>query len=114
MDLKALFTPFPVLSTPRLVLRALRPTDLNDLYDYASDPEIDRHVPWARYNTIEEARENLHEFLEEYAKDGLGAWGIEHRADQKLIGLLNCSLPHRHHRRVEMGYTIARKYWGQG
>jgi RimJ/RimL family protein N-acetyltransferase len=46
MDLKTLFTPFPELSTPRLLLRALRPADLNDLYEYASDPEIDRFTPW--------------------------------------------------------------------
>lgn len=114
MDLKALFTPFPVLPTPRLILRALQPSDLNDLYEYASDPQIDQHVPWEHYRNIEEARENLNDFLEEYEKDGLGAWGIEHRADRKLIGIINTSIPHRTHRRVEVGYTISRAYWGQG
>ena len=114
MDLKSLFTPFPVLSTPRLILRALRISDLDDLYEYASDPEIDHYVPWEHYKNIEEARENLNEFLEEYQKDGLGAWGIEHRVDKKLIGIINTSIPHRINRRVEVGYTIARAYWGQG
>ena len=114
MDIKDLFTPFPVLPTPRLILRALRLADLDDLYEYASDPEIDHHVPWEHYKNIEEARENLHEFLEEYEKDGLGAWGIEHRADKKLIGIINTSLPHRINRRVELGYTISCAYWGQG
>ncbi len=114
MDLKTLFTPFPVLSTPRLILRDLRPTDLNDLHEYASDPQIDHYTPWEHYKSFDEARENLNEFLEEYEKDGFGAWGIEHRADKKLIGIINTSIPHRAHRRVEMGYTIARAYWGQG
>lgn len=114
MDLKALFTPFPILSTSRLILRALRPSDLNDLYEYASDPQIDQYVPWDHYKNFEEARENLNEFLEEYEKDGLGAWGIEHRADRKLIGIINTSIPHRVHRRVEVGYTIAHAHWGQG
>jgi [ribosomal protein S5]-alanine N-acetyltransferase len=54
MDLKTLFTPFPVLVTPRLILRTLRLSDLDDLY------------------------------------------------------------PHPINRRVEVGYTIARAYWGQG
>ena len=114
MDIKALFTPFPVLSTPRLILRALRLTDLEDLYEYASDPEIDQYVPWEHYKNIEEARENLNEFLKEYEKDGLGAWGIEHRTDKKLIGIINTSIPHRINRRVELGYTISRAYWGKG
>ena len=114
IDLKDLFTPFPVLSTPLLMLRALRPTDLDDLYDYASDPEIDRFTPWTHYESKEEARENLDEFLADYEQFGIGAWGIEHRADQRLIGIANFSRPHPINRRVEMGYTIARAYWGQG
>jgi len=114
MDLKTLFTPFPVLLTPSLILRALQLSDLDDLYEYASDPEIDHYVPWEHYKHSEEARNNLNEFLEEYQKDGLGAWGIEHRADNKLIGIINTSIPHRTNRRVEMGYTISRAYWGRG
>jgi ribosomal-protein-alanine N-acetyltransferase len=114
MDLKTLFTPFPILFTPRLILRALCPTDLDDLYDYASDPEIDCFTPWAHYESKEEARENLDEFLADYEQFGIGAWGIELRADQRLIGIINFSRPHPINRWVEMGYTIARAYWGQG
>jgi [ribosomal protein S5]-alanine N-acetyltransferase len=116
MDLKTLFTPFPVLSTPRLTLRALRASDLDDLFDYASDPEIDRFTPWEHYTSKDEARENLGEFLADYATYGMGAWGIEHGdgADRRLIGIANFSRPHPLNRRVEMGYTIARAYWGQG
>jgi RimJ/RimL family protein N-acetyltransferase len=51
MDLKTLFTPFPVLVTPRLILRTLRSSNLDDLYAYASDPEIDQYVPWEHYKT---------------------------------------------------------------
>jgi ribosomal-protein-alanine N-acetyltransferase len=114
MDLKTHFTPFPVLSTPRLDLRALRSTDLDDLYAYASDPEIDRFTPWTHYESFDEARANLDEFLAEYEQHGMGAWGIEHRGDQRLIGIANFSRPHPINRRVEMGFTIARAYWGQG
>jgi ribosomal-protein-alanine N-acetyltransferase len=113
-DLKELFTPFPELDTPRLLLRALRKDDLQDLYEYASDPEIDRYTPWTRYQSLDEARADLDDFIAEYERDGMGAWGIEHKADRKLIGIGTFSPPHRHHRRCEMGYTIARPYWGQG
>lgn len=114
MNLKTLFTPFPTLTTPRLVLRALRPDDLDDLYIYASDPEIDRFTPWTHYQSVAEASADLDHFLAEYEDGGMGAWGIEHRADQRLIGIANFSPPHRHHRRTELGYTISRAYWGQG
>jgi ribosomal-protein-alanine N-acetyltransferase len=114
VDIKALFTPFPTLHTPRLILRALRLDDLDDLYAYASDPQIDRFTPWTHYTSLAEAQADLDEFLAEYEEHGLGAWGIEHWADQRLIGIATFSPPHRHHRRVELGYTIARAYWGNG
>jgi [ribosomal protein S5]-alanine N-acetyltransferase len=114
VDIKALFTPFPILDTPRLILRALRPGDLDDLYAYASDPEIDRFTPWTHYTALAQAQADLDEFLAEYEEHGLGAWGIEHRADRRLIGIATFSPPHPRHRRVELGYTIARAYWGHG
>ena len=113
MDSKTRFPDFPLLATPRLILRDLRPTDLDDLYEYASDPEIDTFTPWDHYKNIEEARENLNDFLEAYEKHGYWAWGIEHLADKKLIGIININKP-GYNRKVEVGYTIARAYWGQG
>jgi len=44
MDLKTLFSSFLVLFAPRLILRVLRPNKLDDLYTYASDPEIDQYA----------------------------------------------------------------------
>ncbi|PDV98238.1 GNAT family N-acetyltransferase [Candidatus Chloroploca asiatica] len=87
--LSALFTPFPTLTTPRLTLRALRQDDLQDLFDYASDPEIDRYTPWTHYQSLAEAQADLDEFIAEYERDGLGAWEIEHSTDQRLIGGVN-------------------------
>lgn len=113
MELKTHFIPFPTLTTPRLLLRALRPDDLNDLYIYASDPEIDRFTPWRHYTSMEEASADLDEFLKEYEQEGRGlSFGIEHRADRRLIGIATFSQPHPRHRRAELGYTISRLYWG--
>lgn len=114
MDIKAFFTPFPTLLTPRLALRALRQSDLRDLYAYASDPEIDRYTPWAHYQSISEAQADLDQFIADYDQHGLGAWGIEYLNEQRLIGIINISPPHHHHHRTELGFTIARTHWSQG
>lgn len=114
MDTTTHFPDFPVLSTPRLILRDLRPSDLDDLYEYASDPEIDRYTPWDRYQSLDEAREDLGSYIARYEQGHFRAWGIEHRADKKLIGITNFGFLSKEDRRAEMGYTIARKYWGQG
>jgi ribosomal-protein-alanine N-acetyltransferase len=114
MDIKLPFTTFPVLSTPRLILRDLRFTDLDNLYEYASDPEIDQYTPWDRYMSLDEAREDLGRYIARYEQGHFRAWGIEHLADKKLIGITNFGFVSTEDRRAEMGYTIARKYWGQG
>jgi ribosomal-protein-alanine N-acetyltransferase len=114
MEPSTRFPDFPLLSTPRLLLRDLRPTDLDDLYEYASDPEIDRYTPWDRYKSLDEAREDLQSYIARYEQGQFRAWGIEHRADKKLIGITNFGFISKEDRRAEMGYTIARKYWGQG
>lgn len=114
MDLKSLLTPFPSLSTARLILRALRQDDLGDLYAYASDPEIDRYTPWTHYSSVAEAQSDLNDFIAEYDQNGLGAWGIEVVDEHRLIGIISFSPPHPHHRRTEMGFTIARTHWGRG
>jgi ribosomal-protein-alanine N-acetyltransferase len=111
---KTLFKPFPILTTARLVLRALAAADLADLYQYASDPLIDRHTPWDHYHTMDEAKADLTDYVAQYDRDGMGVWGVQHRADGKLIGICNFTYWQTRHRRAEIGYTIARPYWGQG
>ena len=89
------FPDFPVLSTPRLLLRALASSDLDDLYEYASDPEIDCYTPWDRYQSLDEAREDLAHYIARYEQGHFRAWGIEHRADKKLIGITNFGFLYR-------------------
>jgi [ribosomal protein S5]-alanine N-acetyltransferase len=116
-DIKSFFTPFPTLETPRLILRALRPNDLDDLYAYASDPEIDHYTPWDHCQSRDETQTDLAGYLAAYDQDGLDAWGIElreAREDRRLIGTCNFVYWRPRNRRAEIGYTIARAYWGHG
>lgn len=114
LDAKTVFTPFPILHTPRLILRALRMDDLDDLYAYASDPELARHTPWDHYRSLAEARAGLEQYVAQYETEGMGNWGIEHRADRKLIGICNFTYWRARHRRAEIGHAISCRYWGQG
>ena len=62
---------------PHLLLHALRENDLDDLYAYASAPEIDRLTPWTHYQSLAEARADLDDYLAEYETNSMGAWGAE-------------------------------------
>ena len=46
-----------ILETERLILRRYRESDLQDLFEYLSDPEVVRFEPY-KPKTLEECRES--------------------------------------------------------
>ena len=97
------------LKTERLLLRPFRLEDVEDVLEYAKDPE------WSRYNhEVPFTRRNAEEFL---ARSVLTSWetnpafAIEH--DSKVIGeaVLWIRQPDEI---AELGYNIARARWGKG
>ena len=104
-----------ILETGRLLLRRQTIEDLDDLWALYCDPEITRYIPDAP-RSREEAGEEL-----EWHKNGhprrpeLGLWATIHKETVKFIGrcgLLPWTIDGREE--VEVAYTIARDYWGQG
>lgn len=94
------------LQTQRLILRRYRETDLQDLYEYLSDPEVVKFEPY-KPMTMDEVRENL---AWRMGTDEMVA--IECRGNHKMIG--NVYLGKRNFDTLEMGYVLNRAYWGRG
>lgn len=94
------------LATERLLLRPLRPGDLDDVHRYASDPEVTRFMHWGpneRAGTVA--------FLDAVPA---GNFAIERRYDGRVIGATELALTAPEHRRGTMGYVLARDAWGSG
>jgi [ribosomal protein S5]-alanine N-acetyltransferase len=45
----------PNLETERLLLRKFTVEDANDIYEYASDPEVAKYVTWNHHQTINDS-----------------------------------------------------------
>ena len=104
-----------ILESKRLILRRLVSEDLDALWALYCDPEITRYIPDAP-KTLEETRKEL-----EWHKNGhprnpdLGLWATIHKGTGRLIGrcgLLPWTIEGQEE--VEVAYTIARDFWGQG
>lgn len=103
----------PTLETERLVLRPLTRGDAADVFAYASDPEVARTTTWHPHRSIDDAREFIAWALHRYDLGHPEPFGIVLRATGRVIG--TCGLtPTWAHRRGEIGYALARRYWGQG
>jgi RimJ/RimL family protein N-acetyltransferase len=100
------------LTTPRLLLRAYKTGDLPLYALLNADPEVAEHLggPITREESddIADWAQALH------SAEGIGLLAIERRADNRFVGM--CGLHHLdwYPDDVEIGWRLARQYWGHG
>ncbi len=104
------------LRTERLLLRSFEPTDLDDFYAYASVEGVGEMAGWPHHRDIELSKKILQEFI-----DKEEVFAIVHVDTHKVIGSLGIHRswanedPDLEELNVkEIGYVLAKSYWGQG
>jgi ribosomal-protein-alanine N-acetyltransferase len=104
-----------IIETQRLILRHQVIEDLDDLWALYCNPNITKYIPDAP-RSREEAREELEWHMHGHPKHPeLGLWATIHKGSGEFIGrcgLLPWTIEGQYE--VEVAYTIAEKYWGQG
>jgi len=104
-----------ILETKRLLLRRQVIEDLDALWELYCDPEITKYIPDAPRSRAE-AREELEWHMNGHPRHPeLGLWATIHKETGLFIGrcgLLPWSIEGQ--QEVEVAYTLARDYWGQG
>ena len=103
------------LETERLIIRKLRESDLEDFFEYRSDPKV---CEFQGYEPIK--KENAGKWIEKL-KDGefgkAGEWiqlGVELKEEKKLIGDIGLKPESYDTRVVEFGISFSTKYQGKG
>ena len=107
-------TTLPIIKTPRVVLRWISEDDVDSLYEIFSDPQVMRYWSTVPLPNREAAAELQREIAEGNESDRMFKWGIALRDSNTVIGtttLFNLSLENG---RAELGYAMARAYWGKG
>lgn len=105
---------FPTLNTDRLILRQLKASDAADVFEYASDPEVTKHVRFVTHKTIKDTRAFLLLAEDARRKGATMVWAIALKSTGKMIGTCGFVALAPEHGRAELGYAINRNYWGQG
>ena len=114
MNLDALFAPFPVIATDRLVLRRLDTTNLEDAATYFGDRTVGRHTTWQAY-VIRLGLDRFMALLEgSLAAREMALWAIRPVNAACAIGFCGFTVIAADDRRAEIGYAVARAYWGRG
>ena len=101
------------LETARLKLRYIKKEDTQQIFDcWASDPEVTKYLTWNAHKSIDDTREIMKFWLDEYKKPDRYRYGIELKSDAALIGMID--VVGFHHGAPVIGYCSGRAYWGKG
>ena len=105
---------FPILTTERLVLRALRPSDVEQVFALRSDPLVMQHVNRPLAKTIEDATALIDKITATVAANDAVQWAVTLKNDDTFIGFIGFWRIEKEHHMAELGYTLARDHWGKG
>ncbi|XMB87251.1 GNAT family N-acetyltransferase [Mycoplasmatota bacterium WC44] len=99
-----------VLETKRLIIRKFKNDDLDDMFEYANDPNVGPSAGWPPHKNKSETKVILNRFV----------GSNEHRAivlkdTGKMIGGISLMKTEGSSiNKREIGYVLNRDYWGQG
>ena len=111
---QGIFSRLPTLTTERLILRPLRMSDDRDLYAYASDPEVSRHVLWEPHASLWDSRRFLRAAIRQYRQGLPGSFAITLKDSGRMIGTIGFMWVNVDHKSAEVGYSLSRDYWNRG
>lgn len=104
---------FVLLQSNRFLLRPIVESDLEQVYNGLSHPDIIRYYG-VSYNSLEETKAQMR-FFAELEHNGTGIWWAICSLDQTTFygaGGLNSLI--REHNKAEIGLWLLKEYWGQG
>lgn len=78
---------------------------------YAQDPDVTRYLIWRPHKRIEETRDFLRRCISFWKSGVAFPWVLIQKKDNRLVGMVEIRVDGH---RVELGYVLARPYWGNG
>jgi ribosomal-protein-alanine N-acetyltransferase len=113
--LKVNFSPFPELTTTRLLLRKLDAADTEQFFKLRSNKEVMKHIGKVPMTTINEVRDFI-KMINGLLESNSGiTWAMALKEEPaKLIGTIGHWRIIKEHFRAEIGYMLLPEYWRKG
>lgn len=107
------------LETERLILRELRSSDLNGMFELDSDPEVHKYLGNKPVKTIGESQKILDSIINQYNEHGIGRWAAIKKSSGEFIGWTGLRLNteynmNGHAKYYDVGYRLIKQFWGNG
>lgn len=106
-----------IRQTPRLILRQFTNSDVDNLFNLNSDPEVMRYLTGGQPTPRDEIRNEIIPFhLGVYQRlDRLGTWAAESAGDREFLGWFHFRPgPDGDTSDIDLGYRLRQAAWGNG
>ena len=103
-----------ILQTARLTLRPMTTADAESLHAIMSDAEVMAFWDVSEIEDIELTTAILNGQLKQMKARKNAYWAMERTCDNTFVGCCDLSEIDRWHHRAEVGFIVAKRYWGDG
>ena len=112
--LKIKFQPFPIIKTPRLILRKLKLTDAPEFYFLRSDKGVLRYIDRKPAKSLADTKKFMKNLFKlEIKNEGIN-WAITLKGNDHLLGYVCIFNIKKEHHRAELGYILHPSVQGRG
>lgn len=108
------FGSFPEFSTPRLDLRQLTWSDVNEFLKLRSDKRVMEFMDRPLLASVIESEQMIRKIQIAFDSCESITWAMSLKGDPKLIGTIGFWKITKEHHRAEIGYLLDPDYWGKG
>ena len=103
-----------IFETARLIARRFDPRDIQPFVVMRNDPDVARYQSWSSYSE-DEARLYLQALaMSDPGQPGWFQFALEDKVTGQFVGDCGLRVLESDQRLGQVGYTIARSFWGQG
>lgn len=107
--------PGPILRTDRLFLQTPKMRDVEDIYKWTCDPAITRYMSWSSPRSPRETETFVRDSMRDQRSGKSLAYLLHDVESGQAIGACGAhNLDATVHLKAEVGYWIAKPYWGRG
>lgn len=102
------------LSTDRLLLTKICPQHSADMYEYSCDPDVVKYLTWSTHSSPKETERYVNLLQKKYLRGTFNDFGLIYRETGKFIGTCGFTSFDYRENSAEIGYVLAKPYWGCG
>lgn len=104
----------PTLYSERLNFVKITPDYAEDMYEYSCDDDVTRYLTWSSHHSVKETERYATLLQKKYRSGVFNDWGLVLRETGKFIGTCGFTAFDFTEQSAEIGYVIAKPYWGMG